>query len=442
MTHEFDSVIAARSLSEFPQVTALRTVYSALADYDADAGIRWDAKFGSTIRDHSFESGGRIGPPAYEVTMKIIAAVLDQIGAVGPYVNTKPLRLAELELAAPRQGEMLVRIDAAGLCHSDLSVVNGDRPRPMPMALGHEATATVMQVGNGSAFAVGDRVVLSFLPACGVCPTCNAGEGYLCGPAAKANGEGRLLRGDQRLSEQGKPIFHHLGASAFATHAVVDERSAVKVANDIPPEVAALFGCAILTGVGAILNSAKVRPGESVVVYGLGGVGLSALLGAVAAGAEPIIAIDPVPAKRELALSLGARAAVAPADAAAAIAELTPGGADVVIETAGKAAVLAAAYAVTRRGGRTVTVGLPNPKEMLSIPAVSLVGDAKTLMGSYMGSSIPSRDIPRMIALWRAKRLPVEQLITSVSPLSDINRLLDELASGAAIRQIILPQPK
>ena len=373
--------------------------------------------------------------------MKIIAAVLDQMGAAGPYIAARPLRLAELDLAPPRQGELLVRIDAAGLCHSDLSVVNGDRPRPMPMALGHEATATVVEAGNGSAFSPGDRVVLSFLPACGSCATCSSGEGYLCAPAAKANGEGRLLRGEQRLTEKGSPIFHHLGASAFATHAVVDERSAVRIPGDIPPAVAALFGCAILTGVGAVMNSAKVRPGESVAVYGLGGVGLSALLGAVAAGAEPIIAIDPLPAKRELALAMGARMAVAPADAAAAIAEASPGGADVVIETAGKASVLAAAYAATRRGGRTVTVGLPNPKEMLSIPAVSLVADAKTLMGSYMGSSIPSRDIPRMIALWRAKRLPVEQLITSVSPLADINRLLDELASGAAIRQIILPRP-
>jgi alcohol dehydrogenase len=211
------------------------------------------------------------------------------------------------------------------------------------------------------------------------------------------------------------------------------------MASDSPPEIAALFGCAVLTGVGAALNTAQVRAGESVAVYGLGGVGLSAVLGAVVAGAQPIIAIDPVPAKRALALELGATVAVEPSQAHDAIQQVTNGGAEVVIETVGKAAVLATAYKAARRGGRIVSVGLPNPAELLSIPAVSLVGDAKTLMGSYMGSAIPSRDIPRYIALWRAGRLPVDRLLTSVSPLSDINSLLDALASGAAIRQIVLP---
>jgi len=195
----------------------------------------------------------------------------------------------------------------------------------------------------------------------------------------------------------------------------------------------------VLTGVGAVLNTAALRAGESVAIFGLGGVGLSALLGAVAGGAHPIVAVDPVPAKRALALELGAAAAVEPAQAADAIADITGGGADLVVETAGKAVVLAAAYKAARRGGRTVTVGLPNPAEMLSIPAVSLVGDGKTLMGSYMGSSIPGRDIPRYIALWRSGRLPVDRLLTSVSPLAEINALMDELAAGNAIRQIVLP---
>ncbi|MGL4542461.1 MAG: zinc-binding dehydrogenase [Polymorphobacter sp.] len=371
--------------------------------------------------------------------MKIVSAVLDQVGAVGPYAQTRPLRLASLDLAAPRDGELLVKIDACGLCHSDLSVVNGDRPRPMPMALGHEAAATVLESGQGSAFAVGDRVVLAFLPACGKCPTCASGQGYLCAAAAAANGAGTLLRGGQRLEEAGHSVHHHLGVSAFASHAVIDERSAVKIPSDIPPEIAALFGCAVLTGVGAVFNTAQVRPGEAVALYGLGGVGLAALLGAIAVGAQPVIAIDPVAAKRKLALELGATAAVHPDDAAATIAALTNGGADVAIESVGRAKVLADAYRSTRRGGRTITVGLPNPAEMLEIPAVSLVGDGKTLMGSYMGSSIPSRDIPRYIALWRAGRLPVERLLSSTSPLGDINSLLDELASGRAIRQIMFP---
>ncbi len=370
--------------------------------------------------------------------MKITAAILDATAAP-PYAATRPLRIAEIDLAHPRNGELLIKIDAAGLCHSDLSVINGDRLRPLPMALGHEAAATVLEAGSASRFAAGDRVVLAFLPACGRCVACAGGEGYLCAPAASANGAGVLLGGDCRLSEHGVPVHHHLGVSAFASHAVIDERSAVKVDADIPPEIAALFGCAVLTGVGAVVNSARVRIGESVVVYGLGGVGLAALLGAVASGAEPVIAVDPVAAKRALALELGAAAAVAPEDAAATVAALTRGGADVSIETVGRASVLAEAYRVTRRGGRTVTVGLPNPAELLTIPAISLVADGKTLIGSYMGSAIPARDIPRYIALWKRGRLPVERLLTSVGPLSDINRLLDELAAGRAIRQVMLP---
>lgn len=372
--------------------------------------------------------------------MKITAAVLDRIGAAAPYAASRPLRLAEIDLDPPRPGELLLRIDAAGLCHSDLSVVNGDRVRPTPMALGHEAVGTVIEAGDpASAFKPGDRVVLSFLPACGRCAACAAGEGYLCAPAAAANGAGVLLGGGHRLHDHGAHVFHHLGVSAFATHAVVDERSAVRIDADIPVEIAALFGCAVLTGVGAVINTAKVRPGESVVVYGLGGVGLAALLGALASGAQPVIAVDPVAAKRTLALELGAAAAVSPDEAAETVAALTNGGADVAIESVGRASVLADAYKATRRGGRTVTVGLPNPAEMLSIPAVSLVADGKTLMGSYMGSAIPARDIPRYIALWRAGRLPVERLLTSTGPLSGINAALDELASGRAIRQIMLP---
>ena len=372
--------------------------------------------------------------------MKITAAVLDKIAVAGPYAETKPLRLAELDLAEPGPGELLVRIDAAGLCHSDLSVVNGDRARPTPMALGHEAAATVLRTGAGvTAFAAGDAVVLVFLPACGTCVDCTSGRGYLCPKGAAANGAGRMIEGGYRLQEGDRHIHHHLGVSAFATHAVIDQRSAVKIPSDIPPQIAALFGCAVLTGVGAVMNTAQVRPGESVIVYGLGGVGLSAVLGAVAAGAQPIIAIDPVMSKRALALELGASFAASPQDADTATAQATGGGADVVIETAGKAAVLAAAYKAGRRGGRIVSVGLPNPAEMLSIPAVSLVGDGKTLMGSYMGSSIPMRDIPRYIALWRAGRLPVEKRLTSTSPLSRINELMDELAGGNAIRQVMLP---
>ncbi|MEI6418932.1 MAG: alcohol dehydrogenase catalytic domain-containing protein, partial [Sphingomonadales bacterium] len=183
-----------------------------------------------------------------------LAAVLDAMGAARPYAGSQPLRLARLALAAPGPGEVLVEIEAAGLCHSDLSVVNGDRPRPLPMALGHEAVARVQAVGPNCRLAVGARVVLAFLPACGHCAPCRSGESWLCSNGAVANGKGELLGGGRRLTEAGCAVNHHLGLSAFASHAVIDERSAVQIDDDIPAEIAALFGCAVLTGVGAVFN--------------------------------------------------------------------------------------------------------------------------------------------------------------------------------------------
>ncbi len=371
--------------------------------------------------------------------MKTLAALLSAHGAIAPFADSRPLVMTALDLDPPGPRELLVRIEAAGLCHSDLSVVNGDRPRPVPMALGHEACATVLAVGAGAALSVGDRVVLAFLPACGRCAACASGTPWLCAPAAAANGRGELLGGGRRLRLGGAEVNHHLGCSAFADFAVVDERSAVRIDTDIAPEIAALFGCAVLTGVGAVFNSAALRPGESVAVWGLGGVGLAALLGAIAGGGEPVVAIDPVPEKRALALALGARAVAHPDEAEAVIRAILPGGTDIAIESVGKGAVLAEAYRLTARGGRTITVGLPNPADPLTIPAVSLVADAKSLIGSYMGAAVPSRDIPRYIALWRAGRLPVERLLSAVRPMAEINAALDDLASGAAVRQILVP---
>ncbi|SER80619.1 alcohol dehydrogenase catalytic domain-containing protein [Sphingobium sp. YR768] len=374
--------------------------------------------------------------------MRIKAALLDQSGGHAlPYDETQPLRIADLELDPPRPGELLVRIDAASLCHSDLSVVNGDRVRPMPMALGHEATGIVEALGSpeDAEFAVGDRVILAFLPACGECSRCKGGEPYMCGAGAAANGEGRLLNGGCRLHDGAHDVHHHLGISAFASHAVVDRRSAVKVDHDLPPEIAALFGCAVLTGAGAVFNSAAVRAGETVIIYGLGGVGLSALLAARAIGTSTLVAIDPSAEKRDIAAGLGA-IALSPLEAPKALPALFPdGGADVVLETVGRAAVLTTAYQAARRGGRVCTVGLPNPAERFDIPAISLVAEGKTLIGSYMGSAIPARDIPRYIALWKEGRMPVEKLLTSVNKLTDINILMDALEQGQAIRQVMIP---
>jgi alcohol dehydrogenase len=300
------------------------------------------------------------------------AAVLVADDRPRPYADSRPLEVMELELAAPGPGELHIRVDAAGVCHSDLSVVDGNRPRPTPMVLGHEAAGEVLEVGAGvTDVVVGDRVVLVFVPRCGTCAACAAGTPALCPRAAAANTAGELLRGGRRFGDlDGRPINHHLGVSAFAEYAVVDRGSVVVVPDDLPPATAALFGCALLTGVGAVLSTAAVRPGESVAVLGLGGVGLAAVLGAVVAGATPVVVVDPVAAKRELALELGATHAVDPAEGAGTVEQvrdLIAGGVDHAFEAVGSAAVLTDAWSITARGGTTVAIGLPHPSQELRI---------------------------------------------------------------------------
>ncbi|MFS8478157.1 MAG: alcohol dehydrogenase catalytic domain-containing protein [Micromonosporaceae bacterium] len=368
------------------------------------------------------------------------AAVLTEIGAPRPYARSRPLTVAELELDPPGEGELLVRVEAAGVCHSDLSVVDGSRVRPVPMALGHEAAGVVVDVGPAVRdVRPGDHVVLVFVPACGSCPHCNAGTPALCAPAATANGAGTLLRGAHRLRRNGTAVHHHLGVSAFSEYAVVDRASAVVIPDDVPFPVAALFGCALLTGVGAVQHTVSVRPGESVAVFGLGGVGLAAVMGAAVAGAYPLIAVDPVAAKRDLALELGATHALHPDDVPEGLPAEAVGGVRYAVEAVGHPGALAAAYTATGRGGTTVTVGLPHPDAELRLPALSLVTEAKTLVGSYLGSAAPQRDVPRLVALWRAGRLPVERLHSASLPLERINEAMDDLADAGVVRQIILP---
>ena len=373
--------------------------------------------------------------------MRTRAAVLRAMGAEAPYAASRPLEVTELELAPPGPRELLVRVHAAGLCHSDLSVIEGARPRPLPMALGHEAAGEVIEVGPGeTAFRPGDHVVLVFVPVCGECGPCRAGRAALCEPGAAANGAGTLLSGARRWSEPGGgEVHHHLGVSGFAEHIVVSEHSAVRVDPAIPYEIAALFGCAVLTGVGAALNAADISPSDRVAVFGLGGVGLAALLGAVVAGAREIIAVDRVPAKLELARELGATHTLgAGEDTVEELRALTGGGAERVIETVGHERVLADAYAATRRGGTTVTVGLPHPERRLEIQAVSLVAEERTLKGSYLGSCVPARDIPRFLALHAEGRLPAERLLTHRLELEEINAGFDRLAAGEAVRQVVV----
>ena len=343
------------------------------------------------------------------------------------------MTIEELELSPPRSSELQVRVAAAGICHSDLSVVDGTRPRPVPMVLGHEAAGIVEAVGPGVGdVRAGDHVVLSFVPSCGLCAECAGGEPILCAAAASANGEGRLLGGGHRFSSNDVAVHHHLGVSAFSERIVVDRASAVVVDPEVPLEIAALFGCAVVTGAGAVLNTAGVRPGDSVAVFGLGGVGLAAVMGAALAGAHPIVAIDPVELKRELALEIGATAALHPDQIGALRVRYA-------FEAAGVPDVLATAYGATARGGTTVAIGLPHPSRELTLNALSLVAESRTLKGSYLGSAVPQRDIPLLISLWQAGRLPVERLRGDTVGLDDLNGALDALADGEVVRQIVAP---
>lgn len=372
--------------------------------------------------------------------MKIRAAVLDRMGAEPPYARSKPLRIAEVELDPPGRGEVLVRIGAAGLCHSDLSVINGDRPRPMPMALGHESAGTVEEVGEDvTDLRPGDRVVMVFMPSCGHCNPCAEGRPALCEPGAAANGAGTLLSGARRLHCDGAEVNHHLGVSGFAEYAVVSRRSVVKIDPDLPLDEAALFGCAVLTGVGAVVNTAQLKPGQSAAVIGLGGVGLASVLGALASGARQVVAVDLSDEKLGLARQLGASETVnaRDPDAAEQIRAATGGGVDFAFEMAGAVRAMELAYKITRRGGTTVTAGLPPPDAALPLPLVQLVAEERTVKGSYIGTCVPTRDIPRYIALYRAGRLPVDRLMSGKLRLDEINEGFDRLHEGKAVRQVI-----
>jgi alcohol dehydrogenase len=375
--------------------------------------------------------------------VKINAAVLHAMGAKPPFAQTRPLAIETLELAPPGPGEVLVKVAAAGLCHSDLSVINGDRPRPMPMALGHEASGIVEALGDGvTDLKRGDHVVMVFVPSCGHCGPCAEGRPALCEPGAAANGAGTLLSGARRLSKDGQPIHHHLGCSVFADHAVVSRRSMVKIDPELPLDEAALFGCAVLTGVGAVVNTAQVRAGASVAVIGLGGVGLASLLGARAAGARQIVAVDLSDAKLDLANSLGATHTfnATAADTVEKIREASGGGVEFAFELAGSVRALDTAYRITRRGGTTVTAGLPPPTATFPLPPVNLVAEERTVKGSYIGTCVPSRDIPRYIELYRQGRLPVDRLLTGRLALDEINHGFDLLHEGKAVRQVVVFQ--
>lgn len=365
--------------------------------------------------------------------MKIRGAVLEEIGRSRPYAESRPLSVGELDLAAPGDTELLVRIETAGLCHSDLSVVDGNRVRPVPMLLGHEAAGIVEQVGSAVGdLTVGQRVVMTFLPRCGHCPACATNGLTPCAPGSAANTAGTLMSGSRRLSREGQPVHHHLGVSGFATYAVVDRTSVVPVPDDVPPVVASLLGCAVLTGGGAVVNAAQLQPGQTAAVVGLGGVGMAAVLTALAHDDVRVVGVDQVHDKLDRARAMGAHETYTPHEARERGVK-----AAVVIEAAGHPRALESAVELTAPGGRTVTVGLPPPDARITLSPLGFVAEGRSLIGSYLGSAVPSHDIPRFVEMWRAGRLPVEQLVSSTITLDDINTGMDRLADGRAVRQLI-----
>jgi len=377
------------------------------------------------------------------MTIRCKAAVLRTIGAARPYARSQPLSIEDVTLAPPKPVELLVRIAGAGLCHSDLSVINGDRPRPVPIALGHEGSGQVVEVGSAiDDVRPGDHVVFQFSAACGRCRRCVEGRPQVCERARVAKAAGELMAGGSRITSlNGERIEHHSGLSCMAEYAVVDRGSVVVVDRDVPLADAALFGCAVMTGVGAVINTARVRPGDSVAVLGLGGVGLSGVLGARLAGAETIIAIDREPGRLEVALSVGATHAFCSRDpdCVEQVRELTRGGVDYAFELSGGADAMTTAYGVVQYGGTVVICGLPALNVSFSVNQCDIVGQEKSIRGSYMGSCVPVRDIPRFMRLYQEGRLPVNRLIDGYVGFDEVNAGFDKLQDVQAIRQILTP---
>ncbi len=366
--------------------------------------------------------------------MRIRGVVLERTGG--------PLTVCELELAPPGPEEVLVRLRASGVCHSDYNAIDGTSETVCPAVLGHEGAGVVEAVGDAvTRVAVGDHVALSWTPSCGACEECARDLPQLCATVWPAMGTGGLMDGTPRLSRDGEPVYHYSLLSTFADACVVPERSCVPIASDVPFDVAALLGCAVSTGVGAVWRTAGVEPGDRVAVVGCGGVGLSALMAAVAIGAEPIIAVDAAPQKLEVARSLGASDTVEWQGSAEATAEAvraaSSGGVDYAIEATGRPEAMETAFLSTRNRGAAVLIGIPRPDAQLSLPAVTIPRMERRVLGSIYGSTKPERDFPHTLDLYRDGRLPLDRLITHRLPLEEAERGFELMHSGDALRVVL-----
>jgi Zn-dependent alcohol dehydrogenase len=366
--------------------------------------------------------------------MRIRAAVLPAVGG--------RLEIADLELDEPHAGEALVRIYASGVCHSDYNAIDGTATTPCPAVLGHEGAGIVESVGPGvTRVRPGQHVALSWAPSCGACTECLRDLTHLCSEAWPAMGTGGLMDSTTRLSRDGEPVYHYSFLSTFADHAVVPERSLIPIPDDVPFDVAGLVGCAVTTGVGAVWFSAKVRPGERVAVIGCGGVGLSAIMGAVAVGAAPIVAVDVSQDKLEAALSFGATDAVLadrdPDVTAERVREVTGGGVDYAIEATGRPDAMRAAFLSTRIRGTAVLIGIPRADAVVELPALSIPRMERRLMGSLYGSSRPERDFAVILDQYRRGRLPLDRLISHRLPLDEIEQAFELLTSGSSLRTVL-----
>jgi Zn-dependent alcohol dehydrogenase len=365
--------------------------------------------------------------------MKIRAAVLERVGA--------PLTVTELELAPPGPGEVLVRLHASGVCHSDLNAIDGTAETPCPAVLGHEGGGVVEAVGDGvTRVRPGDHVALSWAPSCGRCAECLDDLPHLCGTAWPLMARGTLLDGTTRLSRDGDPVHHYSFLSSFAERAVVPERSCVPIPGDVPMEIAGLVGCAVTTGICAAWRSAQARPGQRSAVVGCGGVGLSAVIGLAAVGAAPIVAVDLDHAKLETALRLGATDVVEWAGSAEATAERVrdlTGGVDVAIEATGRPDAMLAAFLSTRRRGAAVLAGIPRENAVLPLPALSIPRMERRVIGALYGSARPERDFLVILDQYRRGRLPLDDLISHRLPLDEIETAFDLLRSGSSLRTVL-----